>query len=78
MTILPIWNAETPATNSRRISGRPDTGKARDYFSRAFFASHPAIYWQVQALVPQQHPVSQQPDEQPQVVSFFMVASYGA
>jgi hypothetical protein len=36
------------------------------------------IYWQVQALVPQQHPVSQQADEQPQVVSFFMVASYGA
>jgi hypothetical protein len=57
---------------------RCDTGKARDYFSRAFFACHPVIYWQVQALVPQQHPVSQQPDEQPQVVSFFMVASYGA
>jgi hypothetical protein len=36
------------------------------------------IYWQVQALVPQQHPVSRQPDKQPQVVSFFMVASYGA
>jgi hypothetical protein len=33
---------------------------------------------QVHALVPQQHPVSQQPDVQPQVGSFFMVASCGA
>ena len=37
------------------------------------FSPHP----QVQAVVPQQHPVSQHPDVQPQVVSFFMLTSCG-
>jgi hypothetical protein len=41
---------------------------------RSALSPHP----QVEALVPQQHPVSQHPLVQPQVVSFFMVASYGA